>query len=213
MSDKKSTPADACTGRKRRLVLAFSLTAGFTVIEIIGGLQAASLALVADAAHMLMNASVLALVLVTRQYAEPALPVRAVGHGRLALLVLAGCAFFLMVTAYILYESYQRSLNLPEVHGGVMLVIGIGSLIISLVNIRLVDAESAHRPHGKRTWVSVLNYTLGSLQVIVTAIIVMLTGSAVVDLIVGAAIGIYIIPRTWLLANQAIRYRKQWRST
>lgn len=210
MSAKNSAPADAVTSRKR-IVLAFSLSTGFAAIEVIGGLQAASLALLADAVHMLIYASLLALVLTMEQHAEPAMPVTASGRGRLVLIVLMGCAFFPLLTAYILYEAYQRSPTPPDVHGGIMLVLAIGSLVINLVNIKLVGAQSSHGLRGKSTWVYVLNDTLGSLQVIVTAIIVMLTGWSLIDSIVGAAIGLYVIPRTWFLANQAIRYRKGWR--
>ncbi len=135
------------------------------------------------------------------------MPVKAHGYGHAGAIVLMGCAFFLLFVVCILYEAYQRSLNPPEVRGDLMLIIAMGSLIINLGSMKLLAAESSHRPHGKRPWVSILHDMPGSLEVIITAIIVVLTGWSVVDPIVGAAIGLYIIPRTWVLANRAIRYQ------
>ncbi|MBY0318683.1 MAG: cation diffusion facilitator family transporter [Reyranella sp.] len=207
MSDKDPATGGAAAGHRGRLVVALSVTVAFAAIEVIGGLHAASLALLADAAHMLISASGLALVMIANQNAERrAMPVKAHGYGNAGVaIVLTGCAFFLLLVVCILYEAYQRSLSLPEVRGGLMLIIAMGSLIVNLGNMKLLAAESSPRPHGKRPWVSILHDMPGSLEVVVTAIIIVLTGWSLVDPIVGAAIGLYIIPRTWVLANRAIR--------
>lgn len=209
MSAKDPATGRAFEGRKGRLLIAFSLTVAFAAIEVMGGLQAASLALLADATHMLISAAGLALVLTANRYPERrARPPKAHGydHPRV-LVVLTSCVFFLLLAVWILYEAYRRSLSLPAVRGDVMLFIAIGSLIINLVNMKLLAAESTDNPHVKSPWVSVLHDMPSSVEAIVAAIMVALTGWSMIDLIVGAAIGLYIIPRTWRLANQAIRYR------
>lgn len=105
---------------KSRLTVALALTTTFMAIEVIGGLWTGSLALLADAAHMLTDAGGLALALIAIRFAErPATPQRPYGYVRMEVLsALTNAVVLLLLTIYILYEAYQRFLAPPQILGG-----------------------------------------------------------------------------------------------
>lgn len=200
-----STPTAA--GRhKRRLSMALGLTASFMAVEIIGGLWTGSLALLADAAHMFTDVGGLALALVAIRFAErPRTPRNTFGYVRTEVLsALANAVVLLLLTAYILYEAYQRFLNPPEIIGGPMLAVAAVGLAVNLISMRLLSDGSSESLNVKGAYFEVLSDMLGSLGVIVAAVIVLLTGWKLVDPIVGAGIGLFIVPRTWSLLKQVV---------
>lgn len=174
--------------------------------EVIGGLLTGSLALLADAAHMLTDAGGLALALIAIRFAErPATPQRTYGYVRMEILsALTNAVVLLLLTVYILYEAYQRFQNPPEILGGPMLAVAVVGLAVNLVSMKLLSAGSSESLNVKGAYFEVLSDMLGSLGVIVAAGIVMLTGWTLVDPIIGAGIGLFIVPRTWILLRQAI---------
>lgn len=191
---------------KSRLTIALSLTATFMVVEVIGGLWTGSLALLADAAHMLTDAGGLALALIAIRFAErPATPQKTYGYVRMEVMsALTNAVVLLLLTIYILFEAYQRFVNPPDILGGPMLAVAIVGLAVNLVSMKLLSAGSSESLNVKGAYFEVLSDMLGSLGVIVAAGMVMLTGWTLVDPIIGAGIGLFIIPRTWVLLRQAI---------
>lgn len=191
---------------KTKLYTAFALTSTFMVLEVIGGLWTGSLALLADAAHMLTDAGGLALALIAIRFAErPRTPQKTYGYVRMEVLsALTNAVVLLLLTVYILYEAYQRFLSPPEIIGAPMLAVAIAGLIINLISVRLLSAGSTESLNVKGAYFEVLADMLGSLGVIVAAVVVLLTGWTLVDPIIGAAIGLFIVPRTWVLLKQAI---------
>ncbi len=175
-------------------------------VEVIGGLWTGSLALLADAAHMLTDAGGLALALIAIRFAErPATPQRTYGYVRMEVLsALTNAVVLLLLTIYILYEAYQRFLNPPEILGGPMLIVAVVGLAVNLVSMKLLSAGSSESLNVKGAYFEVLSDMLGSLGVIVAAGVVILTGWALADPIIGAGIGLFIVPRTWILLKQAI---------
>lgn len=210
MSGKRSVRV---SGSKCRIALTLSLITAFVAIEIVGGIKAASLVLIADAAQMLTYASELVLVFFIRRCTEPAKLLNPFNHRRFTFIVFFGCSVFLLGTSYILYEAYQRFLLPRAVRGDAMVAIAVGSLVVNVAILRVRYAVWPYSPYDMKSWGSLLSGTLGSLQVVTAAIIIWLTGWSFVDPIVGAAIALYMIPRTWVLANQALRYGNRWRST
>lgn len=190
---------------KSRLAMALGLTTAFMVVEVIGGLWTGSLALLADAAHMLTDAGGLALALIAIRFAErPATPQRTYGYVRLEILsALANAVVLLLLTVYILFEAYERFRNPPEILGGPMLAVAVVGLVVNLISMRLLSGGSSESLNVKGAYFEVLSDMLGSLGVIVAAAIVMLTGWTLADPIVGAGIGLFIVPRTWVLLKQA----------
>ncbi|PZR81402.1 MAG: cation transporter, partial [Stutzerimonas stutzeri] len=201
-----AAPDTAAGKHKGRLAAALGLTTAFMIAEIVGGLWTGSLALLADAAHMLTDAGGLALALIAIRFSErPATPQNTYGFVRMEVLsALTNAVVLLLLTFYILYEAYQRFLNPPEIIGGPMLVVAVIGLIVNLISMRLLSGGSSESINVKGAYFEVLSDMLGSLGVIVAALVVLLTGWTLVDPIIGAGIGLFIVPRTWILLKQAI---------
>ena len=203
--DHGATLTVSATGRHRgRLVWALALTLTYMAAEVVGGLLTGSLALLADAAHMLTDAGGLVLALLAIRFAEwPATPQKTYGYLRAEILsALLNAVVLLFLTIYILYEAYRRFVNPPEVIGGPMLAVAAVGLIVNLVSMRLLAAGSSESLNVQGAYFEVLSDMLGSLGVIVAALIVMFTGWKLADPLIGAGIGLFIVPRTWRLLKQ-----------
>jgi cobalt-zinc-cadmium efflux system protein len=196
----------AAAQHKTRLKWALVLTASFMVVEVVGGLLTGSLALIADAAHMLTDAGGLALALMAINFGErPATPQKTFGYVRMEVLsALANAVVLLVVTAFVLYEAYDRFLNPPPVLGGPMMAVAIAGLIVNLISMKLLSAGSSDSLNVKGAYFEVMSDMLGSLGVLIAAVIILLTGWTLADPLVGAGIGLFIIPRTWMLLREAI---------
>ncbi len=202
-----SLKAGSAAGRrKKRLAWAFALTATYMVAEVVGGLLTGSLALLADAAHMLTDAGGLALALIAIRFAErPATPQKTYGYVRAEVLsALANALVLLLVTIYILYEAYQRFYAPPEILSGPMLAVALVGILVNLVSMRLLASGASESLNIRGAYFEVLSDFLGSLAVIIAALVVMTTGWTLADPIVGAAIGLFIVPRTWRLLKEAV---------
>ncbi len=191
---------------KGRLKAALALTASFMVVQAIGGWVTGSLALLADSAHMLTDAGGLALALIAIRFAErPATPQKTYGYVRLEILsALINAVVLLLLTIFILYEAVDRFLNPPPIMAGPMLAVAVLGLVVNLISMKLLAAGSSESLNVKGAYFEVLSDMLGSLGVIIAALIVMYTGWRLADPIVGAGIGLFIIPRTWSLLRQAV---------
>ncbi|BAT60978.1 cadmium, cobalt and zinc/H(+)-K(+) antiporter [Variibacter gotjawalensis] len=189
-----------------RLVGALLLTTGYMVAEVVGGLITGSLALLADAAHMLTDAGGLALALIAIRFAErDPTPQKTYGYLRAEILAaLANATVLLLLTAFILYEAYRRFVDPPEILGWPMLLVASVGLVVNLISMKLLAAGSSESINVKGAYFEVFADMLGSVGVIIAAIIVMTTGWTLADPIIGAAIGLFIVPRTWRLLMQAV---------
>lgn len=206
LQETASPPGTAAAKHKRRLAMALALTGSFMAAEVIGGLWTGSLALLADAAHMLTDAGGLALALIAIRFSEkPATPQATYGYVRSEVLsALTNAVVLLVLTVYILFEAYKRFQNPPEIIGGPMLIVAVIGLIVNLISMKLLAGGSSESINVKGAYFEVLSDMLGSLGVIVAAVVVLLTGWTLVDPIIGAGIGLFIVPRTWILLKQAV---------
>lgn len=195
----------AASRHRRRLVWALALTLTYMMAEVIGGVVTGSLALIADAAHMLTDAGGLGLALLAVRFAErPATPQKTYGYLRTEILAaLVNAVVLLVLTIYILFEAYRRFKDPSEVIGGPMLAVAAVGLVVNLISMRLLAEGSSESLNLKGAYFEVLSDMLGSLGVIVAALIIMFTGWRLVDPIIGAGIGLFIVPRTWHLLKQA----------
>lgn len=199
-------PKTAGGKHKGRLALALGLTTSFMLVEVVGGLWTGSLALLADAAHMLTDAGGLALALIAINFAErPATPEKTFGYARFEVLAaLTNAVVLLVVAVYILIEAYDRFTNPPEILGTPMLVVAVLGLLVNLISMRLLMAGAEESLNMRGAYLEVMGDMLGSLGVIVAAGVVMWTGWSQADAIIGAGIGLFIVPRTWILLKSAV---------
>ena len=206
MSAHSHTHGSAAARNKTRLAWALGLTLGFMGAEVVAGFLTGSLALLADAAHMLTDAGGLLLALVAIRFGEkPATPQKTYGYARFEILAaLANAVVLLLVTIFILYEAYHRFLDPPKVIAGPMLVVAVIGLGVNFASMRLLSAGSSESLNVRGAYFEVLSDMLGSLGVIVAAIVIASTGWSLVDPLIGAGIGLFILPRTWKLLGHAI---------
>lgn len=202
-----ASDAQTATGRHRRALLwALGLTGGFFLIEVAGALWTGSLALLADAGHMLTDVGGLGLALFATWFAaRPPTPEKTYGYYRVEILAAVVNALVLLaISLLILYEAYRRFLSPPAVLGAPMLVVAVAGLGVNLAGMWLLRAGAGESLNLKGAYLEVLSDALSSLGVIVAAVIVLTTGWRLADPIIGAAIGLFIIPRTWGLLRDAV---------
>jgi len=201
-------PASGSAGarHRRNLVIALGLTTAYLVAEVVGALISGSLALLADAAHMLTDVGGMALALLAIWFAaRPPNASKTYGYLRTEVLAaLANAVVLLVLAIYILYEAYERLLAPPEVLSTPMLIVAVIGLVVNLVSMRLLAAGSKESLNLKGAYFEVLADMLGSIGVIVSALLIMFTGWTLADPLIGAAIGLFIVPRTWALLKHAV---------
>ena len=193
-------------GHERKLWMALGLTGSFMIAEVIGAFVTGSLALLSDAAHMMTDALALAISLVAIQVAKRAADrKRTFGYARFEILAAAFNALLLFgVAFYILYEAYLRLQAPAEIQSTGMLVIAVLGLIVNLISMRLLSAASGKSLNVKGAYLEVWSDMLGSIGVIIAAVLIMLTGWGWVDSVVAAAIGFWVVPRTWTLLKASM---------
>ncbi|KTC40370.1 cation diffusion facilitator family transporter [Pseudomonas sp. ABAC61] len=192
-------------GHERKLWMALGLTGSFMIAEVIGAFVTGSLALLSDAAHMLTDTLALAISLVAIQVAKrPADRKRTFGYARFEILAAAFNALLLFVVAfYILFEAWQRLQAPAEIQSTGMLVIAVLGLIVNLISMALLASGSSESLNVKGAYLEVWSDMLGSLGVIIAALVLMYTGWGWVDSLVAAAIGLWVLPRTWTLLRES----------
>jgi cobalt-zinc-cadmium efflux system protein len=184
---------------------AFGLTAAFLVAEVVGGIVTNSLALLSDAAHMGTDVIALAISLFSvRLSRRPPDAKRSYGYARMeALGAMINGGLLFVVAIYILWEAIGRFRQPPEVASTGMLVIAVLGLVVNLISMRLLRAGSGESLNVKGAYLEVWADMLGSIGVIAGAIVIKLTGWTPVDPIVAVLIGLWVLPRTWMLLRQA----------
>lgn len=193
-------------GHEKKLLIALMLTGGFMIAEVIGAWITGSLALLSDAAHMFTDTAALAISLMAFQIAKrPADRNRTFGYARFEILASTFNAILLFLVAmYILYEAYQRLLSPAPIESTGMLVIATMGLVVNIISMRLLGAASGESLNVKGAYLEVWSDMLGSVGVIVAAVVIRFTGWAWVDSVVAAGIGLWVLPRTWVLLRESM---------
>jgi cobalt-zinc-cadmium efflux system protein len=191
---------------ERRMWVVFGLTASFLVVEVVGGILTHSLALLSDAAHMFTDVMALAIAIAAMRLSRlPADRKRTFGYHRFEILAAAFNATLLFFVAlYILYEAYQRWLSPPPIESLGMLAVAIVGLAVNLVGMRLLSSDADSNLNVKGAYLEVWADALGSVGVIIAALIVYFTGWTRADPIVAVLIALWVMPRTWTLFKQSV---------
>lgn len=190
---------------EKPLWIAFALTAGFLVVEVVGAVLSNSLALLSDAAHMATDVIALAISLfAVRLSRRPADAKRTYGYARMeAIGALINGALLFTVAGYVLWEAFGRFLSPPPVASNAMLWVASTGLIVNLISMRLLKAGAGENLNMKGAYLEVWSDMLGSVGVIIGALIIKFTGWTIVDPIIAILIGLWVLPRTWVLLKQS----------
>jgi cobalt-zinc-cadmium efflux system protein len=192
-------------GAPRRLVLVLVLTAAFMVVEVVGGLLAGSLALLADAGHMFTDVGALALSLwAIRLARRPANAAKTYGYVRLEILAaLVNGATLLVMSGFIAWEAWARLREPQPVDGPLLMAVAAAGLVVNLVGAWLLHAHAGESLNVRGAYLHVLGDLLGSVGALIAGVIVWGTGWAAADPIASVVIALLILGGAWRLVREA----------
>ncbi len=191
---------------RRRLVYALMLSASVLVISIVGGLISGSLALLADAGHMLTDVTGLLISLIALSLAaRPATLQRTFGLQRLEILAAAANSLLLFLVAGLIgYEAWQRWQEPSSIDGPLMLGFATIGLVANIIGMGLLRSGARQSLNLKGAYLEMMGDLLGSIAVIVAALVIWLTGWDRIDPLASVAVALMILPRAWLLLKETL---------
>ncbi len=199
-------PVTAAGGQRRRLIVVLVLTLAVLAAEVVGALVSGSLALLADASHMATDAAGIALALGAVTLAQrPARGRRTFGWQRIEILAaVANGLLLLLVAGYVLVEAVRRIGDPPEIGSGLMLAVAAVGLVVNLVSLAVLHRGRRDSLNVRGAYLEVLADALGSVAVIVAALVILVTGWTPADIVASVVIGFLVLPRAWHLLREAL---------
>jgi cobalt-zinc-cadmium efflux system protein len=192
-------PGDVNASNEKRMALAALLTGGFMFAEVVGGIAAGSLALLADAGHMLTDFASLALAWFAFRLARrPADWKRTYGFDRFQVLIAFtnGLALF-VIAGWIVYEAAERLMGTPHVSGGIMVVVASVGLLVNVVCFFLLQGADRENLNVRGAAIHVLGDLLGSVAALVAGGVIMLTGWTPIDPLLSVLVAAIIVRSGW----------------
>ncbi|CAN5645225.1 cation diffusion facilitator family transporter [soil metagenome] len=191
---------------RRRLLIVLVMTATFMVVEFVGGWIANSLALMADAGHMLSDVAALALSLFALWFARrPATPAKTYGYMRIEILAaLVNGATLIIIAALIFWQAWARFREPQEIAGPLMLAVATGGLLVNVIAALLLHSSSGHNLNMRGAYLHVLGDLLGSVGAIAAAIIIITTGWAPADPLISVFVALLILVGAWRLVRESV---------
>ena len=189
-----------------KLKIVLLLISSYIVVEVISGLLTGSLALIADAGHMLTDAGGLTLALFAINFSsKPATPQRTYGFYRIEILAaLANSAVLILVSVYIIYDAYERIIEPPQIKGTALIIVGTIGLIVNLVGMKILKGHANENLNIEGAYLEVLKDTLGSVGVVVVGVITSISEFYLIDPIISIGLAFYMLPRIWSLMKKSI---------
>lgn len=189
----------------RQLTIALFLTGTFLIAEVVGGLAFKSLALLSDAAHMFTDVAALAIALAAIQIGKRAADDRRTfGYRRFEILAASFNAVLLFgVAIYVAIEGVRRFFDPEPTQSLGMLVIAALGLVVNLISMRILTGGKDRSLNVKGAYLEVWADMIGSVGVIAGAIVIWITGWTWVDPVVAIGIGLWVLPRTWVLLRDS----------
>jgi cobalt-zinc-cadmium efflux system protein len=190
------------------LAYALALSSLILVVEVVTAIATGSLALLSDAGHMLTDVAGLGMALAAIHLASrgPAREHRSFGLYRLEILAaLTNAVLLFGVAGYVLYEAANRVTDAPDIASNVVLVVAFVGLVANLISFRLLRAGAAESVNVEGAYLEVVADLAGSAAVIVSAGVIAITHWWWLDPLAGAALGLWILPRTFRLGRKALR--------
>jgi len=188
------------------LLLVLALTSTVVVVEALGAWWSGSLALLADAGHMLTDAAGIVIALSASLIAtRPPSPRRTFGYHRVEILAALLNAFVLLgLCGYLAYAGISRLVDPTDVEAGKMLVFAVVGLVANLTSVALLTRRKDSSLNMKGAYLEVLSDAFGSLAAIIAAVIVLTTGFLRADSIASLLIAVLVLPRAWALLAEVL---------
>jgi cobalt-zinc-cadmium efflux system protein len=192
-------------GRKT-LTFVLSITAIFMVVELVGGLISNSLALIADAAHMLTDVGALGLSLFVLWFSRrPARPEKTYGYLRLEILAaLINGVTLVVIAIAIFWQAYQRLLQPEPVEGTLMLIVSGVGFLVNLIAARMLHSSADHNLNLRGAYLHVIGDLVGSAGAILAAILILTTGMVIADPVISIIVGLLILYSSWKLVRESV---------
>ncbi len=199
-------PSHGGNGNSRRLAVTLGLVVVYMVAEVVGGLLSGSLALLADAGHMLSDAAALGLCLFALWIARrPATPRRTWGYHRIEILAaLANGVTLVVLAVFILREAVERFRAPAVVDAPVMMAIAAGGLVINLVSLRILSGGKDGSLNVRGAWLHVLTDALGSVQAIAAGVLIQVFGWTWADPVASVLISFLVVYSAWHLLRDTV---------
>ncbi|MGB5628318.1 MAG: cation diffusion facilitator family transporter [Woeseiaceae bacterium] len=197
--------SEASEGNLRRVMIALVLTGTFMIVEVVGGIISGSLALLADAGHMLTDTMALALAAVAFHVSKrPADGNLTYGYQRFQILAaFVNGLSLLVIVGWILYEAVERFLAPRDILGETMLVVAAAGLVINIISFAVLHTGDQENLNIRGAALHVAGDLLGSIAAIVAAIVIIYTGWTMIDPILSVAVAILILRSAWALVKRS----------
>jgi len=189
----------------RRLFAVLLLTAAFMVVEAVGGWLSGSLALLADAGHMLTDVGAIGLSLVSAVIgSRPADEFKTYGYRRWEILaaLINGAALF-AIAVWVVVEAIHRIDSPPPVRAGLLLGIAAGGLVVNIVALSILHGGHQHNLNTRGAYLHIMGDLLGSVAAIAAGIIILLTGWTIADPILSIGVALLILVGAWRLVRES----------
>ena len=189
----------------RRVTIALVLTGTFMVVEVIGGILSGSLALLADAGHMLTDTMALALAAVAFHVSKrPADTTLTYGYQRFQILAaFVNGLSLLFIVGWILYEAFNRFIAPQDVMGETMLIVAVAGLVVNIISFTVLHGGDKDNLNISGAALHVAGDLLGSVAAIVAAVVIIYTGWMQIDPILSIAVAILILKSAWVLVKRS----------
>jgi cobalt-zinc-cadmium efflux system protein len=196
----------ATNAHRKRLIIVLAITFGVLIAEVIGGLISGSLALLAEAGHMLTDSTGLIMALIAASLATRAATVkRTFGLQRAEVLAaLANALLLVGVAVWVLIMAVDRLRSPAEINSRLMLIVAIIGVLANLVGLLVLRPAQSKSLNMRGAYLEVLGDFVGSLAVIIAAVLILITGWTPFDAIASLAIVVLIIPRAWSLLREVV---------
>lgn len=198
--------AEVTAGNEARMRLVFGMTAGYAIVQAVGGWLSGSLALIADSGHMVSDAAALLLALIAYRVARKAATAEvSYGYHRVRVLAaLSNGASLLILVAWITFEAIKRFRDPVEVLAGPMLIVATIGLCINIAGVLILRAGNRGDTNLRGALLHVLGDMLGSVGAIAAAIGIMLTGWTVLDPILSVLVAVLVVRSAWSLVADSV---------
>ncbi|MFL6047784.1 MAG: cation diffusion facilitator family transporter [Propionibacteriaceae bacterium] len=196
----------ATNAHRKRLIIVLAITFAVLITEVIGGLISGSLALLADAGHVLTDSTGLIMALIAASLATRAATVkRTFGLQRAEVLAaLANALLLVGVAVWVLIMAVDRLSSPAEINSRLMLVIAVVSVLANLAGLLVLRPAQSKSLNMRGAYLEVLGDFVGSLAVIIAAVLILITGWTPFDAIASLGIVVLIIPRAWSLLREVV---------